>query len=245
MQPGLRYSKHTVHKFHKLMLLCCPHCTFESRFSQREGCTANDERANFWLSTEIALLPMLQLWVQKITETWVHCGKHTARKFRASRNLEDSFTQAQALAAENADLRRSLTERQAQGDDMQRWSRRCKSRRLAAAAMPLMWKQAARMTAMQSTCSLGTTVASCSSHQLHCCWSPRCLASMMLCASMLCLVTGSLQALFLRHMETGLPLLGGCFDAKWLQLGRGCISMGTLQPALLSCEYALKLHGLL
>ena len=63
---------------------------------------------------------MLQLWVQKITETWVHCGKHTARKSKASRNLEDSFTQAQALAAENADLRRSLTERQAQGDDMQR-----------------------------------------------------------------------------------------------------------------------------
>ena len=65
---------------------------------------------------------MSQLWVQKITETWVHCGKHTARKFTVSRNLEDSFTQAQALAAENADLRRSLTERQAQGDDMQRWA---------------------------------------------------------------------------------------------------------------------------
>ncbi|DBA69854.1 TPA: hypothetical protein ACH3X2_012566 [Trebouxia sp. C0005] len=49
-----------------------------------------------------------QLWVDRITQTWVHCSKFTGRSIRA-RNLEDSFVHSQQhLLQENAALRQSL-----------------------------------------------------------------------------------------------------------------------------------------
>ncbi|DBB10366.1 TPA: hypothetical protein ACH3X3_001925 [Trebouxia sp. C0006] len=51
-----------------------------------------------------------QLWVDRITQTWVHCSKFTGRSIRA-RNLEDSFVHSQQhLLQENAALRQSLEE---------------------------------------------------------------------------------------------------------------------------------------
>ena len=53
---------------------------------------------------------MLQLWVDRITQTWVHCSKFTGRSIRA-RNLEDSLIHSQQhLLQENAALRQSLEE---------------------------------------------------------------------------------------------------------------------------------------
>lgn len=50
----------------------------------------------------------VQLWVDRITQTWVHCSKFTGRSIRA-RNLEDSFVHSQQhLLQENAALRQSL-----------------------------------------------------------------------------------------------------------------------------------------
>ena len=177
---------------------------------------------------------MLQLWVQKITETWVHCGKHTARKFKASRNLEDSFTQAQALAAENADLRRSLTERQAQGDDMQRCGPPLQIQNLNAAAMKPTWRmptgrQAAHSSANQLQSLLRLTLVARGSHHLHCCCGPHYLPSVMLlcieavsygACSVLCEGPCRCASLSpckgLRPGEAGLPLLGG-----WATSARG------------------------
>ena len=52
----------------------------------------------------------VQLWVDRITQTWVHCSKFTGRSIRA-RNLEDSFVHSQQyLLQENATLRQSLEE---------------------------------------------------------------------------------------------------------------------------------------
>jgi hypothetical protein len=50
----------------------------------------------------------VQLWVDRITQTWVHCSKFTGRSIRAC-NLEDSFVHSQQhLLQENAALRQSL-----------------------------------------------------------------------------------------------------------------------------------------
>ena len=55
---------------------------------------------------------IVQLWVDRITQTWVHCSKYTGRSIRA-RNLEDSFVHTQQhLLHENAVLRLSLDELQ-------------------------------------------------------------------------------------------------------------------------------------
>jgi len=52
----------------------------------------------------------VQLWVDRITQTWVHCSKFTGRSIRAC-NLEDSFVHSQQhLLQENAALRQSLEE---------------------------------------------------------------------------------------------------------------------------------------
>ena len=58
----------------------------------------------------LTALPALsvQLWVERITQTWVHCSKFTGRSIRA-RNLADSFVHIQQhLLQENAALRQSL-----------------------------------------------------------------------------------------------------------------------------------------
>ena len=50
----------------------------------------------------------VQLWVDRITQTWVHCSKFTGRSIRA-RNLEDSFVHTQQrLLQENVALRQSV-----------------------------------------------------------------------------------------------------------------------------------------
>lgn len=54
--------------------------------------------------------PSVQLWVERITQTWVHCSKFTGRSIRA-RNLADSFVHIQQhLLQENAALRQSIEE---------------------------------------------------------------------------------------------------------------------------------------
>ena len=55
-------------------------------------------------------MPSVQLWVERITQTWVHCSKFTGRSIRA-RNLADSFVHTQQhLLQENAALRQSIEE---------------------------------------------------------------------------------------------------------------------------------------
>ena len=52
----------------------------------------------------------MQLWVERITQTWVHCSKFTGRSIRA-RNLADSFAHTQQhLLQENAALCQSVEE---------------------------------------------------------------------------------------------------------------------------------------